>query len=96
MGWNSLHFVEYSRVNDFLYSKKLPAWKAYEKLNIVKQSKVLRLNSFKIQSCLKAVDVTWRYSPKHDEICRRRLMVSEEWLVRALSMLNHQVSIQTT
>lgn len=37
-----------------------------------------------------AVDVTWRYSPKHDEICRRRLLVSEEWLDRALGMLNFQ------
>lgn len=47
----------------------------------------------KIHSCLKAVDVTWRYSPKHDEICRRRLLVSEEWLDRALGMLNFQVSV---
>ena len=47
----------------------------------------------KLQSCLKAVDVTWRYSPKHDEICRRRLLVSEEWLDRALGMLNCQVSV---
>ena len=50
----------------------------------------------KIQSCFKVVDVTWRYSTKHDEICRRRLTVSEEWLVRALSLLNFQVSIETT
>ena len=27
MGWSSLHVVEYSRVNDFLSSKNLPAWK---------------------------------------------------------------------
>ena len=47
-------------------------------------------------NCFKAVDVTWRYSPKHDEICQRRLMVSEEWLDRALGMLNFQVSVEPT
>ena len=56
-----------------------------------------RVNDFLFSKNLpfKAVDVTWRYSPKHDEICQRRLMVSEEWLVRTLSMLNWQVSNQT-
>ncbi|KAL9958983.1 hypothetical protein ACROYT_G036063 [Oculina patagonica] len=38
-----------------------------------------------------AVDVTWRYSTKHDEICQRRLMVSEEWLARTLKMFNNQL-----
>jgi len=39
------------------------------------------------------VDVTWRYSVKHDEVIQRRLLVREEWLLRTLESFNEQRSL---
>lgn len=37
------------------------------------------------------IDVTWRYSAKHEEVISRRTECPEDWLAKTLYSLNHQV-----
>ena len=39
------------------------------------------------------MDVTWKYSIKHSEVTRRRLLVQEEWLSKTIAFFNQKASI---
>lgn len=39
------------------------------------------------------MDVTWKYSIKHSEVTRRRLLVREEWLSKTIAFFNQKASI---
>ena len=39
------------------------------------------------------MDVTWKYSIKHSEVTRRRLLVREEWLSKTITFFNQKASI---
>lgn len=41
-------------------------------------------------SCEEIVDVTWRYSTKHNEVLSRRNECDELWLVKLLNRMNNQ------
>jgi len=37
------------------------------------------------------LDVTWRYSAKHEEVRQARNLVSEEWLLEILNKMTEEV-----
>ena len=39
------------------------------------------------------MDVTWKYSIKHSEVTRRRLLVREEWLSKTIAFFNQMASV---
>ena len=43
--------------------------------------------------CVQVIDVTWRYSAKHDEVRKGRNLVSEEWLLQTVNRMTEEVKI---